>query len=88
MGGGGGVAFLCSDECICFADSAIITHVVPESAEVSSCGFWNISRAHQYHNVMIPSGAQGRARAAVYSMSQNLPLITISFMHLLCLDDA
>ena len=31
-------------ECICFADSAMIMHVVPESAEVSSCGLRNISR--------------------------------------------
>ena len=29
---------------ICFADSAMIMHVVPESAEVSSCGHRNISR--------------------------------------------
>ena len=28
---------------ICFADSAMIMHVVPESAEVSSCGLRNIS---------------------------------------------
>ena len=29
---------------ICFADSAMIMHVVPESAEVSSCGLRNISQ--------------------------------------------
>ena len=29
---------------IYFADSAMIVHVVPESAEVSSCGLRNISR--------------------------------------------
>ena len=29
---------------ICFADSAMIMHVVPENAEVSSCGLRNISR--------------------------------------------
>ena len=29
---------------IYFADSAMILHVVPESAEVSSCGLRNISR--------------------------------------------
>ena len=29
---------------ICFADSAMIMHVVPESTEVSSCGLGNISR--------------------------------------------
>ena len=29
---------------ICFADSAMIMHVVPESAEVFSCGLRNISR--------------------------------------------
>ena len=31
-------------EAIYFADSAMIVHVVPESAEVSSCGLRNISR--------------------------------------------
>ena len=31
-------------ECICCADSAMIMHVVLESAEVSSCGLRNISR--------------------------------------------
>ena len=31
-------------ECICFADSAMIVHVVLESAEVSSCCLRNISR--------------------------------------------
>ena len=30
--------------CICFADSAMIMHVVPKSAEVCSCGLRNISR--------------------------------------------
>ena len=31
------------------AVSAIITNVVPESTEVSSCGFWNILRAALQH---------------------------------------
>ena len=29
---------------VCFADSSMIMHEVPESAEVSSCGLQNISR--------------------------------------------
>ena len=36
----GGVKMLC----ICFADSAMIMHVVPKSAEVCSCGLRNILR--------------------------------------------
>ena len=40
------IEIICSDtECICFADSAMIMHMVPERAEVSSCGLWNISCA-------------------------------------------
>ena len=38
----GQVLTLRQTECICFADSAMIMHVVPESAEVSSCGLRNI----------------------------------------------
>ena len=30
--------------CICFADSAMIMHVVPKSADVCSCGLRNILR--------------------------------------------
>ena len=45
MGKGLGTRLTGSDtKAIYFADSAMIVHVVPESAEVSSCGLRNISR--------------------------------------------
>ena len=38
------LVFRSDTKAIYFADSAMIVHVVPESAEVSSCGLRNISR--------------------------------------------
>ena len=47
---------------ICFTDSGMIMHMVPESAEVSSSGLRNISRVAVATMYMAARGCNGYAR--------------------------